>query len=164
MSGDVGGCHGRHALCSVHAAFSSLPFVLQHQTKHVMPIFSTVLSTVSLQLLAVVAAATLIHPYSLCVAASTPTHPVLAHGRSSLGQCWLSKKSDALTYIHLLVGGPASCNRVGYTWYWVNVCIMTLQVTRALFLHCMPPSLPLQASWSSPLTSLLLPWPPSTPH
>ena len=66
-------------------------------------------------------------------------------------------ESDALT----------SCNRVGYTWYWVNVCITTLQVTRAfswhLPLHCMP-SLPLQAPWSSPLTSPLPPWSPFTPH
>ena len=63
--------------------------------------FSTMLSAVSSQLLAVMVAATHIHPYSLCVPTSAPTHPVLAHGRSSLGQCWLSKESDALTYIHL---------------------------------------------------------------
>ena len=70
----------------------------------VMLIFGTMSSAVSLQLLAIMVAATHIHPYSRCVPASTPTpptRPVLAHGRSSLGQCWLSKESDALTYIHL---------------------------------------------------------------
>ena len=50
---------------------------------------------------AVMVVATHIHPYFLCVPASTPTHPVLSHGRSSLDQCWLSKESDALTYVHL---------------------------------------------------------------
>ena len=59
---------------------------------NVMPIFGTVLSAVNLPH---------VHPYSLCVAASTPTHPVLSHGRSSLDQCWLSKESDALSYVHL---------------------------------------------------------------
>ena len=68
-----------------------------------MPAFDTMLSTVSLHVcyIAVIVAATHIHPYSLCVPASTPAHPVLAYGRSSLGLCWLSKESDALTYVHL---------------------------------------------------------------
>ena len=69
----------------------------------------------------------------LCITKSQP-----------LGQCWLSKESDALTYVRTpLSGGPASCNRVRYKWYWLNVCITTLQVARAfswhLPLHCMPP-------------------------
>ena len=130
----MGWCHGRHALCSMHVAFvlqhqtihvmpvfdtmlSAVSFTAV--SSHCVPAStsvgcqSDVLTYVHLFQLVLHPAIgrglhmvlALLHAYSLCVPASTPAHPVLAHGRSSLGQCWLSKESDALTYVH--AGGPS---------------------------------------------------------
>ena len=62
----------------------------------------------------------------LCITKSQP-----------LGQCWLSKESDAFTYVRTPHSGrPASCNRAGYTWYWVNVCITNVQVAKVFSCTC----------------------------